>query len=32
MMVKLDRSGRAKAVRAAPVEAKPKKKGITLPF
>ena len=32
MMVKLDRSGRAKAGRAAPVEAKPKKKGITLPF
>tara|TARA_B110000503_G_scaffold39422_1_gene64826 strand:+ start:1558 stop:2796 length:1239 start_codon:yes stop_codon:yes gene_type:complete len=32
MMVKLDRPGRAKAVRAAPVEAKPKKKGITLPF
>ena len=32
LMVKLDRSGRAKAVRAAPVEAKPKKKGITLPF
>lgn len=32
MMVKLDRSGRAKAVRAAPAEVKPKKKGITLPF